>query len=136
MLSHGLLLLQVLFDVFTDIVFITDIFLNFNVGFIEDAVVVVDKRLIRQQYFKRWFGIDVVGSFPGDTIFLFIELAQQISIEDDGCGSQEASLLTLFKILKVPKLLRLGRLFKSLEKLEVSRISSRSFRDPLSLDHR
>ena len=108
----------VAFDVFTDVIFITDIFLNFHVGYIDEAVVVTDKQLIRRKYLSRWFSIDVVGSFPGDTIFLIIEAARA-GAEDESFGSQQASLVTLFKILKGPKLMRLGRLFKSLEKLEV-----------------
>ena len=104
------------FDVFTDVIFILDIILNFHVGYIDEALVVVDKKKIRRRYLARWFGIDAIGSFPGDTIFFII---RQGVVEEGGFGNTEAGLLTLFKILKVPKLMRLGRIFKTLEKLEV-----------------
>ena len=104
------------FDVFTDVIFILDIILNFHVGYIDEALVVVDKKKIRRRYLARWFGIDAIGSFPGDTIFFII---RQGVVEEGRFGNTEAGLLTLFKILKVPKLMRLGRIFKTLEKLEV-----------------
>ena len=113
------------FDVFTDIIFLADIILNFHVGYIDEALIVVDKTRIRRKYLQRWFFIDAVGSFPGDTIFLIISAAQQGASAEDGVfGNTQAGLLTLFKVLKIPKLMRLGRLFKSLEKLEVRSIVS------------
>ena len=72
--------------------------------------------MIRKRYLMRWFPIDVVGSFPGDTIFFIIDLAgsesgSQVNAttgEGGTVSNQQANLLTLFKILKVPKLMRLG----------------------------
>lgn len=123
------------FDVFTDIIFISDIILNFHVGFIVDAVVIVDKVSIRKKYFRRWFPIDLVGSFPGDTIWVIAEAinpslaassaatgnsssAGAAATTGGGNGAEAAAFANLFKILKVPKLMRLGRLLKSLEKLD------------------
>lgn len=118
----------VAFDVFTDVVFILDVILNFHVGYIDRAIVVVDKVAIRRKYLSRWFAIDAIGSFPGDTIFLFIDLAEGGGFGRGGlnstletgssAGNQQASMIQLFKILKVPKLMRIGRLLKTLEKLE------------------
>ena len=128
----------ILFDVLTDVVFLFDIVLNFRTGYVENARVVVDPVLIRKRYLARWFAIDAIGSFPGDTIFFCLNLSRgspygspgvQADAEHGSGGGagpssseslsgQEASLLTLFKILKVPKLMRLGRLFKTLEKVE------------------
>ena len=103
------------FDVFTDITFFADIILNFRVGYIENAQIVVDKKMIRRKYLSKWFTIDLIGSFPGDTIFIIYEAAAAGGGENVGDNTQ---ILNLFKVLKIPKLLRLGRLFKSLEKLE------------------
>ena len=36
------------FDVFTDVAFIADMLLNFHVGYVENAAVVVDKQAIRR----------------------------------------------------------------------------------------
>ena len=118
----------IIFDVVTDLIFLVDICLNFHTGYIEDARVIVDQKRIRQRYLSRWFVIDAIGSFPGDSIFFFLSLASASSDvhqtngskgpSDDRISEQQASLLTLFKILKVPKLMRLGRLFKTLEKIE------------------
>jgi hypothetical protein len=99
------------------------IVLNFHVGYVEDAVVVVDKVSIRRKYMSKWLPIDAVGSFPGDTIFLIVGAATGTvigsnSTSGDSGGSGDTAILTLFKVLKIPKLMRLGRLFKSLEKLE------------------
>ena len=94
---------MIFFEVFTDAIFLTDIYLNFRTAYVEHARVCVDLRLIHRRYLSRWFGIDLCGSFPGDTVFLFINLAENGNIF--GGGSSQTSLLTLVKILKVPKLM-------------------------------
>ena len=40
----------------------------------EQAVVVVDKHMIRNKYLSRWFAIDCIGAFPGDTSALGLGL--------------------------------------------------------------
>ena len=113
----------IIFDIFTDVIFLVDIVINFRVGYIDQAVVVVDKRAIRRKYLGRWFAVDVIGAFPGDSIFAIYQAATKTSNgggsdSDSGFGRAQASILTLFKVLKVPKIMRLGRVLKSLEKLE------------------
>ena len=100
--------------------------INFRVGYIDQAVVIVDKKAIRRKYLGRWFAIDVIGAFPGDSIFAIVQAATttasaQVGEQDDGDGGfgrAQASILTLFKVLKIPKIMRLGRVLKTLEKLE------------------
>lgn len=118
----------VIFDVFTDVAFLSDILLNFRTGYIEDARIIVDKQLIRRRYLQRWFAIDAAGSFPGDTIFFFINIATTGSpggvaneASDGGINSSQASLLTLFKVLKVcrPLCARASRVHGLSKTLEV-----------------
>ena len=99
--------------------------INFHVGYIDQAVVIVDKKAIRRKYLGRWFAIDVIGAFPGDSIFAIVQAttntaSAQVGQDegDSGFGRAQASILTLFKVLKIPKIMRLGRVLKTLEKLE------------------
>lgn len=103
----------VAFEMFNDVAFIFDIFLNFRTAYVHaNGSLVVDRATIRRTYLKKWFAIDVIGSFPGDSIFFFVALAGGAGIGNEG------SFATLVKLLKVPKLMRLGRLLKALDKIE------------------
>ena len=61
-------------DVVIDIIFLSDIVLNFHLAIVVDHRLNVDKSTIRRKYLRKWFAIDAIGSFPGDTIFLIVEL--------------------------------------------------------------
>eukprot|EP00327_Prymnesium_parvum_P039213 CAMPEP_0195655000 /NCGR_PEP_ID=MMETSP0815-20121206/34218_1 /TAXON_ID=97485 /ORGANISM="Prymnesium parvum, Strain Texoma1" /LENGTH=121 /DNA_ID=CAMNT_0040799245 /DNA_START=27 /DNA_END=389 /DNA_ORIENTATION=- len=95
------------FEYAMDFIFMFDIVLNFRTAYVQDAMLVVDRRLIRLNYMRRWFPIDLIGSFPLD---LFLRLFNS--------AGNSTSFVTLVKVLKVPKLLRIGRFLKRLEKVE------------------
>jgi CRP-like cAMP-binding protein len=98
-------------DVFTDIIFLIDVGINFHTAFItKDAVLEIDKKTIRRHYLTSWFPVDAVGSIPWEIITLFGEAA--------GFSASDGQGLQIIKILKTPKLLRLGRLFKFLARFE------------------
>lgn len=119
----------IILDIFMDAIFLLDIAINFRVGYTDlTATLVIDHAAIRRKYLGRWFLIDAIGAFPGDTIMAIIAregassdvVATNASglVTSGGFGQREAGILTLVKVLKIPKIMRLGRLLKSLEKLE------------------
>ncbi|CAL8313083.1 unnamed protein product [Lota lota] len=89
-------------DSVVDIIFLVDIVLNFHTTFVGPAgEVISDARLIRMNYLKTWFVIDLLSCLPYDIINAF----------EHG----EEGLSSLFSSLKVIRLLRLGRVARKLD---------------------
>ncbi|XP_008823033.1 potassium voltage-gated channel subfamily H member 1 isoform X1 [Nannospalax galili] len=89
-------------DSIVDVIFLVDIVLNFHTTFVGPAgEVISDPRLIRMNYLKTWFVIDLLSCLPYDVINAFENV-------DEGISS-------LFSSLKVVRLLRLGRVARKLD---------------------
>uniref|UniRef100_A0A8C4N393 Potassium voltage-gated channel, subfamily H (eag-related), member 1a n=1 Tax=Eptatretus burgeri TaxID=7764 RepID=A0A8C4N393_EPTBU len=89
-------------DSVVDVIFLVDIVLNFHTTFVGPAgEVISDPRLIRMNYLKTWFVIDLLSCLPYDIINAFENV-------DEGISS-------LFSSLKVVRLLRLGRVARKLD---------------------
>ncbi|CAL8316115.1 unnamed protein product [Merluccius merluccius] len=89
-------------DSVVDVIFLVDIVLNFHTTFVGPAgEVISDARLIRMNYLKTWFVIDLLSCLPYDIINAF----------EHG----EEGLSSLFSSLKVVRLLRLGRVARKLD---------------------
>ncbi|XP_060804055.1 potassium voltage-gated channel protein eag [Amyelois transitella] len=90
-------------DSIVDVVFFIDIVLNFHTTFVgPGGEVVSDPKVIRKNYFKSWFLIDLLSCLPYDVFNAFDH-------DEDGIGS-------LFSALKVVRLLRLGRVVRKLDR--------------------
>uniref|UniRef100_A0A336LSJ2 CSON015324 protein n=1 Tax=Culicoides sonorensis TaxID=179676 RepID=A0A336LSJ2_CULSO len=77
--------------------------LNFHTTFVgPGGEVVSDPKVIRMNYLKSWFIIDLLSCLPYDVFNAFDH-------DDDGIGS-------LFSALKVVRLLRLGRVVRKLDR--------------------
>ncbi|XP_068089564.1 potassium voltage-gated channel subfamily H member 1 [Hyperolius riggenbachi] len=89
-------------DSIVDVIFLVDIVLNFHTTFVGPAgEVISDPKLIRMNYLKTWFVIDLLSCLPYDVINAFENV-------DEGISS-------LFSSLKVVRLLRLGRVARKLD---------------------
>ncbi|XP_075907486.1 voltage-gated delayed rectifier potassium channel KCNH1-like [Nelusetta ayraudi] len=89
-------------DSIVDVIFLVDIVLNFHTTFVGPAgEVISDPKLIRMNYVKTWFVIDLLSCLPYDVINAFENV-------DEGISS-------LFSSLKVVRLLRLGRVARKLD---------------------
>ncbi|XP_038073387.1 potassium voltage-gated channel protein eag-like isoform X2 [Patiria miniata] len=88
-------------DGIVDIVFFIDVILNFHTTFVgPGGEVVSDPKVIRMNYLKSWFIIDLLSCLPYDVINAF---------------QQQNNLSTIFSALKVVRLLRLGRVVRKLD---------------------
>ncbi|NWW91990.1 KCNH1 protein, partial [Rhynochetos jubatus] len=110
-------------DSIVDVIFLVDIVLNFHTTFVGPAgEVISDPKLIRMNYLKTWFVIDLLSCLPYDVINAF-ENVDEVSIlvllpplnycimvGGGGCG-----ISSLFSSLKVVRLLRLGRVARKLD---------------------
>ncbi|XP_024276303.1 potassium voltage-gated channel subfamily H member 5a [Oncorhynchus tshawytscha] len=120
-------------DSVVDVIFLVDIVLNFHTTFVgPGGEVISDPKLIRMNYLKTWFVIDLLSCLPYDIINAF-ENVNEDSISDslavghlrESSSSQrnatraEDSVLpglsSLFSSLKVVRLLRLGRVARKLD---------------------
>ncbi|KAK0411630.1 hypothetical protein QR680_005757 [Steinernema hermaphroditum] len=91
-----------LMDSVVDVIFFADILLNFHTTFVgPGGEVVIEPSVIRRNYFKSWFIIDLLSCLPYDIFYMFKR-------DDERIGS-------LFSALKVIRLLRLGRVARKLD---------------------
>ncbi|XP_021340562.1 potassium voltage-gated channel subfamily H member 1-like [Mizuhopecten yessoensis] len=89
-------------DSIVDVVFFVDIILNFHTTFVgPSGEIISDHKIIRMNYLKSWFVIDLLSCLPYDVFNAF-------QYVDDGIS-------TLFSALKVVRLLRLGRVVRKLD---------------------
>ena len=101
------------FEVVVDVYFICDIAFNFRTAiFDHEGVLVLDTKEISRQYFKGWFGLDVLACLP----VTYIEL-----ILNPGDGSGKGSKMKAFKIirlLRLTKMLRVARIKRIFQRYE------------------
>uniref|UniRef100_A0A3P8XP34 Potassium voltage-gated channel, subfamily H (eag-related), member 5b n=1 Tax=Esox lucius TaxID=8010 RepID=A0A3P8XP34_ESOLU len=89
-------------DSVVDVIFLVDIVLNFHTTFVgPGGEVISDPKLIRMNYTKTWFVIDLLSCLPYDIINAFENVNEGLS--------------SLFSSLKVVRLLRLGRVARKLD---------------------
>lgn len=89
-------------DSIVDVIFFADILLNFHTTFVgPGGEVVIEPAIIRCNYFKSWFLIDLLSCLPYDIFYMFKH-------DDERIGS-------LLSALKVVRLLRLGRVARKLD---------------------
>ncbi|XP_062252679.1 potassium voltage-gated channel subfamily H member 5 isoform X1 [Platichthys flesus] len=118
-------------DSVVDVIFLVDIVLNFHTTFVgPGGEVISDPKLIRMNYLKTWFVIDLLSCLPYDIINAFenvdefmdcslvLFLASAGSSKRDGADAEEKvspGISSLFSSLKVVRLLRLGRVARKLD---------------------
>nr|QQY02525.1 potassium voltage-gated channel protein eag 3 [Cryptocotyle lingua] len=91
------------FDRIVDIIFCIDIVLNFHTTFVgPTGAVISDPTLIRLNYLKGWFMVDLIACLPYGLLNLFGE-------------SDSGTVASLFNTLKVVRLLRLWRVIRKLD---------------------
>lgn len=90
----------VIIDLIVDVIFISDIFINFRTTFVRDGEVISNARKIAVNYAKGWFIIDAAAAIPFD-LLLF--------------GSGTSDTMTITGILKTVRLIRLLRVVKKID---------------------
>jgi hypothetical protein len=109
-------------DLFTDIYFICDVFVNFRTAYFDDArgVLVSDPQTIAKEYAKSWLVIDVVSCLPVGYLTYFEcnwDMAKCNSDEEDVGGSNLRALKVL-RLLRLGKMLRLAKFSRMLKKYD------------------
>ena len=105
------------FNSVSDLAFIIDIVLNFWTGIItKDNTVILDLKVVRKIYAKKWLPLDIVSVFPFDYIALAISRAK--SLNSLVQATNALRLLRLFKLLSLLRLFRVVRFMHYLAKWE------------------
>ena len=106
-------------ELLIDLYFWFDIAFNFCTGYEaeeEEGVIVYHPKLIRANYIKTWFTIDLLACLPVDLALRATEGTLECSMEVDGCDAREedgtGQLFKLFKLLRLFRLVKLLRLFR------------------------
>ncbi|KAJ8410365.1 hypothetical protein AAFF_G00203460 [Aldrovandia affinis] len=120
-------------DSVVDVIFLVDIVLNFHTTFVgPGGEVISDPKLIRMNYLKTWFVIDLLSCLPYDIINAFENVDEDPISDGPSVGhlretanssrnttraedSVLPGLSSLFSSLKVVRLLRLGRVARKLD---------------------
>lgn len=58
----------VVFDFAVDLMFMTDMIINFRTSFVQNGEVIVDAKLIAVNYLRGWFVIDAMSAIPFDFV--------------------------------------------------------------------
>ncbi|GAB6032218.1 hypothetical protein CHUAL_010860 [Chamberlinius hualienensis] len=101
-------------DSIVDVIFFIDIVLNFHTTFVgPGGEVVSDPKVIRMNYLKSWFVIDLLSCLPYD---VFNAFDHDDDVSTCGASDSEDGIGSLFSALKVVRLLRLGRVVRKLDR--------------------
>ncbi|NP_001263209.1 potassium voltage-gated channel subfamily H member 5a [Danio rerio] len=126
-------LVWLVLDSVVDVIFLVDIVLNFHTTFVgPGGEVISDPKLIRMNYLKTWFVIDLLSCLPYDIINAFENVDEDTFVDSSAVGHLPSAghsprnatraedsvlpgLSSLFSSLKVVRLLRLGRVARKLD---------------------
>ncbi|GMH46938.1 hypothetical protein TrLO_g2547 [Triparma laevis f. longispina] len=108
------------FDLWADIIFMTDLVMTFNVGIINQAnKLIMNRRTIAKSYLQGWFWLDLAASVPFD---LIIEAFEDEGEEEADGGGNTASATSLLKGFKLPRLLRLLKIMRLMRLVKFAKI--------------
>lgn len=88
-----------------------DILLHFNTAFFRSGELIVQRKEIIKNYLKLWFWIDLISTFPYDSIYNYANVGSHTF-------SSVPQLLRIIRFYRILKLLRLARLKKLFLQLE------------------
>lgn len=87
--------------------FLVDILMNFNTGYVEGDLVIMRRRAIAWNYFAGWFWVDCLATVP-DLI-----MAGVMSLDEQFSSVRVLRTMKFYKLLKALKLVRSVRLLRS-----------------------
>ena len=113
------------FEIATDMMFMTDIFLNFHTAYMDRGNMIFDHKKIATHYLKTWFTLDLISSIPYD----LIDIVQP----NASVNSPIFKLFTLLRFIKVLRALRFFKVFRIFRRFKAVLQISQKARGPLQL---
>ncbi|XP_051953223.1 potassium/sodium hyperpolarization-activated cyclic nucleotide-gated channel 1-like [Xyrauchen texanus] len=107
----------VVFNVFSDIIFAIDVGINFQIGFMDGLIPILDLKHIRTDYLSTWFFPDLIAAFPVDIVIIILE--QHYHADTSSLmASKMLRALMFVRVLGMIRLLRVPRLMRFFSQLE------------------
>ena len=102
------------FDRSVDILFAVDMLLTFRTAYFRrmDKIFVTIPTEIASNYFKGWFIIDFLSTFPVDTVVMSIIMSNNDTSGNSKDAAAQIRALKLIRVLRLIRLLKLARLLK------------------------
>lgn len=102
------------FEVFVDMYFYFDIVINFRTSYkTPEGELIIDPKMIRDNYIRSWFFIDIVACLPVTYIGMMLS-----GINSDQSTGQSLKVLKIFRLLRLAKMLRLARVKRVLKRMD------------------
>ncbi|KAK1797612.1 hypothetical protein P4O66_007903 [Electrophorus voltai] len=102
------------FNLFSDILFIIDVGLNFRTGILtEDSeIVILDLKAIRNEYLKTWFIPDILSAFSIDLVIALVDVFFHGSNTAEILSGKMIKVLMFARVLSLIRVLRMSRLVR------------------------
>jgi hypothetical protein len=98
------------FDIFVDVYFAIDIFINTQTAYIDErGVMEINRKRICRHYLFSWFWIDFATCIPISYIMLLVK-------DEDAANSSPTRMFKIVRLTKLSKLLRVSRMVKVIER--------------------
>lgn len=96
-----------------DVIFIADIFVNFNTGYFDvKEDLVMDASKIARRYVRSWFALDFLCSVPPVIELVIIYLVARGAASSSTNTLRSAKVLKIGRVFRAIKMLRFSKLFK------------------------
>uniref|UniRef100_A0A3Q3WJZ1 Cyclic nucleotide-binding domain-containing protein n=1 Tax=Mola mola TaxID=94237 RepID=A0A3Q3WJZ1_MOLML len=98
-LQHNFILYWVLLDYSSDLIYLADMFIRTRTGYLEQGLMVKDKKLLRDRYINSFqFNLDAISMLPTDIFYIYFGLD--------------------YPEIRINKLLRIGRMMEFFTRTE------------------
>jgi len=103
------------FDAVVDCVFGLDMFVTFFTAYMDDDRLETTYQKIAKRYFKTWFAVDVLSTFPFDRVLPLLLTKSSRRSSNEIRSIKLIRILRLFRLLKLMSLARLRRKFENID---------------------
>ena len=107
--------MMMLIEIIITFIFLIDLMICFNTGFYSKGSLIMKHKDIAFEYFKMWFWIDIVATFPYSWLFEGISL---VDSKNPYGAPKVLRIIRIFRFLRILRLLRIAKLKKILIKIE------------------
>ncbi|GMI38080.1 hypothetical protein TeGR_g329 [Tetraparma gracilis] len=112
------------FDLITDLMFMLDLIMTFNVAIVENNTnkLILSRKRIAKEYLTGWFWLDLAASIPFDLLLTLAATGTLKASSNESAGAGVGSATSLLKGFKLPRLLRLLKVMRIMRLVKLAKI--------------
>lgn len=112
------------FDLITDLMFMLDLIMTFNVAIVENNTnkLILSRKRIAKHYLTGWFWLDLAASIPFDLLLTLAATGTLKASSNESAGAGVGSATSLLKGFKLPRLLRLLKVMRIMRLVKLAKI--------------